>query len=119
LGLSGLSFQHCDILDPNLECSVNLLNSHYWTVPDLVASNYPFKIFPGQIIELGVQRSCDLCILVTRFTQCNVYMYMICHYVISTLYHLLEELQMRTLLEKILFWCNSSHNFTLKRNELR
>jgi hypothetical protein len=33
------------------------------TVLDLVAPNYPFKILPGQIIELGVQGSCDLHIL--------------------------------------------------------
>jgi hypothetical protein len=33
---------------------------------------------------------------VTRFKQSHVHMYMFCPYVISTLHHLLEELQMRT-----------------------
>jgi hypothetical protein len=33
---------------------------------------------------------------VARFTQPHVHMYMFCPYVISTLYHLLEKLQMRT-----------------------
>jgi hypothetical protein len=33
---------------------------------------------------------------VTRFTQPHVHTYTFCPYVISTLYHLLEELQMRT-----------------------
>ncbi len=37
--------------------------------------------------------------------------------VISTLYPLLQGVKMRTF--KILFSCNSSHNFTPKRNELR
>jgi hypothetical protein len=35
----------------------------YWTVLSLVASNYPLKILPGEIIELGVQGSCHLCSL--------------------------------------------------------
>jgi hypothetical protein len=47
---------------PNCECSVNMLDC-YWTVLDLIAPNYPLKILPGWIIELGVQRSCNLCIL--------------------------------------------------------
>jgi hypothetical protein len=34
--------------------------------------------------------------LVTRFAQPHIYTYMFCPYVISTLYDLLEELQMRT-----------------------
>jgi hypothetical protein len=54
---------------------------------------------------------------VTRYTQPHVHMYMFCPYVISTLYHLLEELQMRTF-KRYFFSCNSSHNFTPKRNEL-
>jgi hypothetical protein len=32
----------------------------YWTVLDLIASNDPFEVLPGRIIELGVQGSCDL-----------------------------------------------------------
>jgi hypothetical protein len=32
----------------------------YWTVLDLVAPNDSFEVLPGWIIELGVQRSCDL-----------------------------------------------------------
>jgi hypothetical protein len=32
----------------------------YWTVLDLVAPNDPFEVLPGQIIELGVQGSCNL-----------------------------------------------------------
>jgi hypothetical protein len=36
---------------------------------------------------------------VTRFAQPHVHMYMFCSYVITTLYHLLEELQMWTFLK--------------------
>jgi hypothetical protein len=35
-------------------------------------------------------------VIVKRSTQPHVHMYMLCPYVISTLYHLLEESQMRT-----------------------
>ncbi len=61
-GPGGLSFQYHNILALNIECSVNVLNC-YWTVLDLVAPNFPFKILLGWIIELGVQRACDLHIL--------------------------------------------------------
>jgi hypothetical protein len=47
----------------------------------------------------------------------HLYMYMFCPYVISTLYCLLKELQMRTF-KTYFFLCNSSHNLA-KRNELR
>jgi hypothetical protein len=55
---------------------------------------------------------------VTRFAQPHVHMYMFCSYVISTLYGLLEELQMRTS-KRYFFLCNSSQNFTPKIKELR
>jgi hypothetical protein len=54
---------------------------------------------------------------VTSFAQPHIHMYMFCCYVISTLYHLLEESNEN--FQKIIFLCNSSHNFTPKRNELR
>ncbi len=56
---SGLSFQHCAVLAPNLECSVNMLDC-YWIALDLVAPNDPFEVLSGWIIELGVQGSCNL-----------------------------------------------------------
>ncbi len=34
--------------------------------------------------------------VMTRFIHTHIHMYMFCSYLISTLYHLLEELQMRT-----------------------
>jgi hypothetical protein len=52
-----------------------------------------------------------------KICTAHVHMYMFCPYVISTLYQLLEELQMITF--KNICSCNSSHNFTAKRNELR
>jgi hypothetical protein len=56
---------------------------------------------------------------VTRFAQPHVHTHMQVHsYVISTLYCLLEELQMRTF-KRYHFLHNSSHIFTPKRNQLR
>jgi hypothetical protein len=55
----------------------------------------------------------------TRFAQPHVHVYMLCPYVISTLYHLLEELQMRIFKRNFSCLHNSSHNFAPKRNELR
>ena len=54
----------------------------------------------------------------TRFAQCHVHTYMFHPYAISTLYRVLEELQVRSF-KRYLFLCNSSHKFTHKRNELR
>jgi hypothetical protein len=50
--------------------------------------------------SLGTTRNCTWTFLgmksiLTRFAQPHIQLYMFCPYVISTLYHLLEELQMR------------------------
>jgi hypothetical protein len=49
---------------------------------------------------------------VTRFAQPHIHMYMFCPYVISTLYWLLEKLQMRTFKTYFSHAIASSHNFT-------
>jgi hypothetical protein len=54
----------------------------------------------------------------TRFAQPHVHMYMFYPYVISTLYMFTWQITNENF-QKILFSCNSSHNFTAKRNELR
>jgi hypothetical protein len=48
---------------------------------------------------------------VTSFAQPHILMYMFCPYVISTLYHLLEELQMRTF-KRFLFFKFFSQLYT-------
>jgi hypothetical protein len=59
---SGLPFQCGDVLPPNLEGNVDILDRH-WTVLDLVAPNHPLKILPGRVTEHGVQSSGKLCTL--------------------------------------------------------
>jgi hypothetical protein len=55
---------------------------------------------------------------VIRFAQPHIHTYMFCPYVISTPLQFTWRIKNENF-QKILFWCNSSHNFTLKRNELR
>ena len=58
----GLSFLCRNVLPPNLEGNVDILD-HYRTVLNLVAPNHPLEILPGRVTERGIQSSSCLCTL--------------------------------------------------------
>ena len=59
---SGLSFQRGDVLPPDLEGNVDVLDRH-WAVLDLVASNHQLKNSHGRVTQRGVQSSRGFCTL--------------------------------------------------------
>ncbi len=57
---SGLSFQRSDVLPPNLEGNVDVLDRHR-TVLDLVAWNHRLEVLHGREIQRDVQSSRVFC----------------------------------------------------------
>jgi hypothetical protein len=58
----GLCFQRRNILSPDLECILHVLNRH-GTVLDLVTADDPLKVVPRWITEGSVQSTGQFCTL--------------------------------------------------------
>jgi hypothetical protein len=62
LASSGFPFQRSDVLAPNLQSNVDVLD-RYRTVLDLVTENHPLEVLHGWLTQCIVQSSCDFCTL--------------------------------------------------------
>jgi hypothetical protein len=62
LAPSGLPFQCCNVLGPNLRCNMNVLNRH-GAVFDLISTNYLLEVLHGRVAQGLVQVLCDFCTL--------------------------------------------------------
>ncbi len=58
----GFAFEGCNILSPDLEGNVTILDRH-WAVLYLVALYHPFKVLYRKVAEHSIQSPCTLCSL--------------------------------------------------------
>jgi hypothetical protein len=62
LAPSGLPFQRGDVLAPNLQINIDVLDRHV-IVLDLVTENHPLEVLHGQVTQCFVQSLCEFCTL--------------------------------------------------------
>jgi hypothetical protein len=62
LAPSGLAFQRCDVLAPNISSRIDILDGR-GKILDLVALHHPLEILHGGVAQSLVQSPCELCTL--------------------------------------------------------